>query len=262
MANVEASPNRDPIHVKGQPKKQPKKRRIFGLDVMRAVAVLIVVFGHYLDHGQLISPWIYYLKRAGLFGVEIFYVLSGFLIGGIIIAEIKAKRFEKFSDLRRFWIRRWMRTLPLYYLFFALYLRWEWRGPFLLADHLEYLVFLQNFAWKISDFFIVSWSLAVEEYFYLFFPLFLWLVLKRNPPVRALGISIGIFMVVPLMLRAFTAPYPEWYAFDYNIRMMIVKRLDAPMFGVAAVVIKEFFPDIWRAIRRWTPLSIACILCA
>jgi peptidoglycan/LPS O-acetylase OafA/YrhL len=251
MATAETASDRTPARP---------KERIFGLDVMRAAAVLLVVFGHFLDHGRQLSPWIYDLKRPGVFGVEIFFVLSGYLIGGIIIAAIKARRFDRFSDLGRFWIRRWLRTLPLYYLFFALYLRWEWTGPQRFGERVEYLAFLQNFAWTIPNFFIISWSLAVEEFFYLLFPFFLWLVLKRHPPRRALAISIGVFMIVPLALRALTAPYPGWDAFDFHLRMMVVKRLDAPMFGVAAVFIKEFFPEKWRAMARWTPLSAACLL--
>ncbi len=102
----------------------------------------------------------------GQHGVDLFFVLSGWLIGGLYWREMKA--FSGVGVLR-FWVRRWMRTLPPY--FAALLLSWlavsaaraepfDWR----------YLVFLQNYYERIP-FFLVSWSLCIEEHFYLAAPI-------------------------------------------------------------------------------------------
>lgn len=232
------------------PEKQDHKR-LFGLDLMRVAAVLLVVAGHLLEHAK-VAPWIFNFKRVGIFGVEIFFVLSGFLIGGILITEVKAQRFVRLTDLFSFWFRRWMRTLPLYYLFLILYSRYEWTGPTQINDHPEYLVFMQNLAWRIPNFYIISWSLAVEEFFYLTFPLLLWILLKLLKPTRAFVVSITGFMLVPLVIRWITTPYPDWDGFDFSLRMMTIKHLDAPMYGVAAVFVKEFLPSWWTLLRRWT----------
>src|ERR1035437_3385980 len=110
----------------------------------------------------------------GSIGVEIFFVLSGFLIGGILFREIdKGNSFVK--TLINFWIRRWFRILPLYYAVLLF--------KFIAIDHsigwniLYYFAFLQNNFYGIN-YFSVSWSLVVEEWFYLFAPLFLLFLCK------------------------------------------------------------------------------------
>jgi len=230
-------------------------QRVFGLDLMRAVAVLLVVFGHMLQHSHP-PDCLKYFGRLGVLGVEIFFVLSGFLIGGIIIDLIKKNRFETLRDLLGFWSRRWLRTLPLYYLFFFIYLSYDWTGPSRLRDHLEFLVFLQNFAWRGPDFFLLSWSLTIEEYFYLLFPLlFLFIHRRWRDPVRSMAATIGIFVIVPFLIKLFRAPYPDWDAFNFQLRMVTIARLDSLMYGVCAVFIKNFFPAVWMSIQRFTRQS-------
>jgi peptidoglycan/LPS O-acetylase OafA/YrhL len=85
-------------------------KRVFGLDLLRAAAILFVV----IDHGNLLLPDLP-RKIADLFvfdGVAIFFVLSGYLIGGILLDKLESG-FNQHS-LLDFWIRRWFRTLPNY----------------------------------------------------------------------------------------------------------------------------------------------------
>src|SRR5579883_268892 len=117
--------------------------RRFGLDVWRALAITLVLVGHasffFLPLTSKLDAW----YGLAFLGVELFFVLSGFLIGGILIAEFRDGTFR----LRQFWLRRWLRTLPNYFLFLALNIvlyramngAWPQFGLF--------LVFLQNFAW-------------------------------------------------------------------------------------------------------------------
>jgi peptidoglycan/LPS O-acetylase OafA/YrhL len=133
--------------------------RIWGLDLIRTVSILLVLVGHTIIakiHGNVL----------GGIGVEIFFVLSGFLIGQILIKDFKKELTPR--SVFHFWIRRWFRTLPLYFLFITV--------KFVFFDHslgsgiIVYYLFLQNNVIGI-DFFPVSWSLVIEEWFYLLIPI-------------------------------------------------------------------------------------------
>src|SRR5665213_4546792 len=88
--------------------------RVLGLDVARSGAIGLVVLAHYslaLRQWFNSDPLIYGL---GYFGVELFFALSGFLIGGIVIRSVLGRRDP--GAVPAFWLRRWMRTIPAYYL--------------------------------------------------------------------------------------------------------------------------------------------------
>ncbi len=221
---------------------------------MRTVAISLVVFGHMLQHSKP-PDWFAHLGRLGILGVEIFFVLSGFLIGGIIVELIKKEKFSTPQDIFSFWSRRWLRTLPLYYLFLFIYLRFDWTGATTLSKHMEFLVFLQNFYWRPPDFFLLSWSLTIEEYFYLLFPIVYFLLfcfLKK--PVKSLLGTMVVFLIFPLILKFARAPYPGWDEFNFNIRMVTLVRLDSLMYGVAAVFSKHYYPALWSAIKKFSLL--------
>ena len=94
------------------------ENRVFGLDLMRALAIIFVVIGHggwILDKANTHFPWIRFID-----GVELFFVLSGFLIGGILIKIFQNAKSIKLETIWSFWIRRWFRTLPNYYLVLVL----------------------------------------------------------------------------------------------------------------------------------------------
>jgi peptidoglycan/LPS O-acetylase OafA/YrhL len=123
--------------------------------------------------------WFGLLGHGGFYGVELFFVLSGFLIGRILI------RYD--SDLGNpgtvgvFYIRRWFRTLPLFWLFVVLNVLLEFQvkdHPISLGEVLEHGFFLRTFATYHPVFFPESWSLAIEEWFYLLFPAAIWLGLR------------------------------------------------------------------------------------
>src|ERR1700741_3248969 len=89
--------------------------RIFGLDILRTLAILLVVFSHALRFAP-VAPETHHLLELfmGYTGVELFFALSGFLIGGILLRENETAISAK--SIGKFWFRRWMRTLPAYYL--------------------------------------------------------------------------------------------------------------------------------------------------
>jgi peptidoglycan/LPS O-acetylase OafA/YrhL len=83
--------------------------RNFGLDLIRAISIWMVLLHHAGFNIEGLQP-----LTLGAVGVEVFFVLSGFLIGGILFREID-KGKSIFQTLKRFWTRRWLRILPLYY---------------------------------------------------------------------------------------------------------------------------------------------------
>lgn len=228
-------------------------QRVFGLDIVRAVAILLVVFGHMFNHSRL-PAWLSNTSRGGGLGVEIFFVLSGFLIGGILVRLLDQGRLAGPSDLLTFWSRRWLRTLPLYYVFFFVYLWYDWLGPTTVQRQAAYLVFLQNFAWRIPGFFAHSWSLAVEEWFYLIFPACVWVIGGRKPePKRALLLGIVAVFGASLVTRLGQPVYDNWSDFNDLVRSAVVPRLDSVMFGVLMAWIKRHQPGFWQGLRGATP---------
>jgi peptidoglycan/LPS O-acetylase OafA/YrhL len=157
------------------------ERRIPELDGIRGLAILSVIYWHYvaapgaLAEGHSLSGILYRIGMFGWSGVDLFFVLSGFLIGGILLDARSRPRY-----FQTFYVRRAFRILPLYVVLYAagavtLALRPSWEAivgrpmPFVV-----YAAFLQNFwlAHHSWDAYMgVTWSLAVEEQFYLFFPL-------------------------------------------------------------------------------------------
>lgn len=142
--------------------------RIFGLDALRAIAILWVLALHSLDffRGQP-APAIW---AFGWAGVDLFFVLSGFLIGG----QALAVQAHSAATIREFWLKRWFRTLPLYFLLLGVYVALKpLAGYPFNGSALPFFVFLQNF-FSPKDF-VQSWSLCIEEQFYLALPLVLWI---------------------------------------------------------------------------------------
>ena len=148
-----------------------RSSRILGLDILRSIAILCVIACHVVQTSapdSCIKTLV--VQSLAVYGVELFFVLSGFLIGSILIRDIH-ERGASMATLKNFWIRRWYRTLPNYYFYLLIsyFMLKPWRTG--ISMHPSYLLFLQNFAWPTPQFFVVAWSLSVEEWFYLIFPL-------------------------------------------------------------------------------------------
>lgn len=232
-------------------------KRVFGLDIMRAAAILIVVDAHatialkaYYDG----AFWHHLLPD----GVELFFVLSGFLIGGILIRSYeKAGRFDG-GLLLNFWTRRWFRTLPNYYLvltgLIVMALLRAWRSGLhpALPDKgtlIQYYLFLQNFTRYIPDFFPETWSLAIEEWSYITLPLVLWLLHSllpaQWPRQRVVLAAILTIILGTNAYRLLTALQYPISAGELGYRGIVTTRLDAISYGVLAAYAKQYFPSQW-----------------
>ena len=177
------------------------------LDGVRGIAILLVLFHHFtlFDPVTSIGAWMGFFALLGWSGVDVFFVLSGFLITGILIDARGSERY--FSS---FYARRVLRIFPLYYLIvfvsFVLLARFPWWhdllvGPGEIAQW-PYWTYLVNFAIaERGDFkhgvLDVAWSLAIEEQFYLLWPAVVWLL-----PVRWLGALCAAIVVVVPVLRS------------------------------------------------------------
>ena len=133
--------------------------RLFGLDLVRAIAIVCVMLAHFGGQSsQLLGFRLPTLVPMLGHGVELFFVLSGYLIGGLLLDIV-----ERSPD-RRSWfiflIRRWMRTIPLYVVWVIVLLAFSppWGSPVRYA--IRYLTFMQNVFRPMPDWFPVSWSLA------------------------------------------------------------------------------------------------------
>jgi len=176
--------------------------RILALDGLRGLAALSVVYWHYVPSIADAAPGslLAYLAKAGGLawsGVDLFFVLSGFFIGGILMRNRESPYLA-----RVFYFRRACRILPLFLVAFAFYLlvaaTWPAGASYerLVSSSIPewtYLPFIQNWCMAAADDFgspllAVTWSLAVEEQFYLIAPLAFWLLPRRWLPWALLGL--------------------------------------------------------------------------
>ena len=219
--------------------------RHFWLDACRALAISVVLLSHSRHFLTPAFESASALRAGGFLGVELFFVLSGFLIGRIVW-----EHFERAGGgggwLRSFWARRWLRTLPNYYLFLAVNAVLVACAivPGRVADLLPFVVFMQNFAWQHPPLFGEAWSLAVEEVFYLTFPLCLLSAARLVASRRAaLLVVVAVFLAFTLAAKAYAVFVldPPW---DEGIRKIVIFRLDALMLGVlGACVIDRRTPS-------------------
>jgi len=240
----------------------PEAARSPSLDAFRVVAITCVM----LAHGSLLGidsfPGLRYVTIIfGVIGVELFFVLSGFLIGRQLLNV-----GEGTQSIPNFWARRWLRTLPNYYLFlivnWALYV-YGLKRP---AGEFSLLVFSHNLVTPFNTaFFAESWSLAVEEWFYLIAPLpvfLLMLVFSKSRKFAVLGAMIAI--IITCTFARLGAAQIINSSIDSALRKIVVLRLDALAFGVLLAWLQRYRAPTLAALARgwWRVLGIVLLLAA
>jgi peptidoglycan/LPS O-acetylase OafA/YrhL len=229
--------------------------RIPELDGIRGIAISLVVIRHYVSNiAQTTpgSPFAYALATLSLTwtGVDLFFVLSGFLIGGILWDARQSQNY--FSA---FYMRRIYRIWPVLFAWLTIYIvatpisnSWVWAGVF---GHqiptLSYALFVQNIVMTSkktygSDWLAATWSLAVEEQFYLVLPL----VVFAISSARKLAVIVGASSIAAIVFRTWICLHGD---FSYGPYMLLPCRADALGCGVLiALAVRD--ASIWAWLER------------
>ena len=231
-------------------------RRNTGLDVVRATAIGLVLLAHW---GASIFWWFAIawprvLELAGYFGVELFFALSGFLIGRLLLDIIE--HGVTLQAWWRFMLRRWLRTVPSYWLCLVV-MAVLWPPDQQAVQHAlaSYGSFTQNLFWLMpaDNWFGASWSLTVEEWFYLLFSAALLggAAFTRRAP----WIVIAAFIIVPNVMR--WQPFVD-FGWAEDPRRVAFLRLDAIAYGVVVAILyrrgamkEPLFFGIGSAVLIW-----------
>ena len=214
------------------------------LDTLRAIAILSVFLCHVSSSFRQLHPdgdggW---LAAAGIggHGVDLFFVLSGWLLGCLLLNEKKA---TSKINIKRFWVRRWLRTLPAYYAILLLTLGQrilQGRGQ---VEDAFYFVFIQNYAFDSLPFFGISWSLCIEEQFYLLIAPLL-LILRRKEWIT---VALALLILIPMAGRWLVSDPKPW---------MTHLRIDGCAFGVLLANAFINHPRLWKWFAFLAPWGI------
>lgn len=230
-----------------------QRGRSTNLDVLRASAILMVLLFHGTQQSPIDAPWLRAITSYGQCGVDLFFVLSGWLIGGLYWRE----RVE-FGNVQiwRFWVRRWLRTIPPHLaalLVSYVAVRIARGEPF---DY-GYLLFLQNYYQNIP-FFQVSWSLCVEEHFYLIIPV-AFLFWRGLHDYRITVACLGVLLVAAPVLR-FIEYRGDEEGFGFALTATHL-RMDGLILGFLLSYIATKAPDQFKTIVSKAPfVLVGCIL--
>ena len=243
-------------------KTTPPANRSAPLDALRAVAVLLVLGRHFPEArpGETLPGWMELWLRGGWIGVDLFFVLSGFLVSGLLFRE-----YRRFGEIRygHFLARRACKIYPAFYFMFGAVLLFaaQMGRPFVgWPVVLSEIFFVQNYGPAL---FPHSWSLAVEEHFYLLLPLLLLAVRgKSDVPFARLP---WLFVAVAVLALAARIVTTQTLGFRLKTHLFPTHlRLDALLFGVLLSWATQFHPAalerVWARFRwpgAWRPL--ACI---
>jgi peptidoglycan/LPS O-acetylase OafA/YrhL len=222
--------------------------RLPGLDLLRACAIVLVLMSHYMGFVSH-APTFGALGNVGWAGVDLFFVLSGYLIGNGLLGPVA--RGESWS-LTTFFARRLLRTLPNYYVVLAIYLLFPHApiGGSEAAPLWQFLTFTQNFGLAYGQTFTHSWSLCIEEQFYVVLPLaVLALQRRRCPPWLAWCVLAGA-IALGVAARATAALRFGHEAFDAEVYYSTFCRFDELLPGVAIAMLKNFHPAAFARLQR------------
>lgn len=175
-----------------------------GLDILRAMSLLFVVLQHSFIFTDAFYPKFRVLWVINNSGVDMFFVISGFLIGGIIYKKYSINNSIIFKDVVTFYKRRWYKIVPMYFFTILICLLLSHYNIYYAKDFSwKFLVFLQNLT--KADFYFLphTYSLTIEEWFYVFFPLGLYFILKlkKKNSLNSFYYLIFIWIVVAITFR-------------------------------------------------------------
>jgi peptidoglycan/LPS O-acetylase OafA/YrhL len=218
--------------------------RVYYLDLLRALAIMLVFTGHTVSSfgaSAITGP-----LRFGGTGVDLFFLLSGWLIGSQLYKE-----HQKFGsiDIPRFWMRRWMRTMPAYFAVLLLTLTQLYITKDNVASPIPYFLFIQNYFTPLP-YFSISWSLAVEEQFYLVVAPLILVLSTLNKRFIELLVLVSI-LLSPSLFREL-----GWF----NSLAETHVRWDCCIMGIILAFIKNRFGKFWGILSN--NATAICVLAA
>jgi peptidoglycan/LPS O-acetylase OafA/YrhL len=220
-----------------------------GLDSLRALAITLVFAYHYMVFvsREATFGW---ASVVGWVGVDLFFVLSGYLIANQLLTGLAQGRPPALGS---FYARRALRTLPVFWLVLAAYMLWPTelggRAP---PPLWRFLTFTQNIQLPPGTAFSHAWSLCIEEQFYLVLPLVLWLGLRWRGRVRQGWALMGLLLVIGITARALmwsrygSEAGGQLAGYHPNLYYATLCRFDEFLPGVAVAMLKHFHPSQWQ----------------
>ncbi|MFI4958798.1 MAG: acyltransferase family protein [Lysobacterales bacterium] len=226
--------------------------RLPGLDLLRAIAIVWVMLFHSFIVGGL-GPDFTWLSRYGWAGVDIFFVLSGFLIGTQVLRPLQRGEPLSFSA---FYERRAWRILPAFAVVLALYVWFpalrEVPG---LQPWWQFATFTLNLLidYNQNQAFSHAWSLCTEEHFYLVFPLLAWWLTRQPSTSKFIGVCVAV-VVLGIALRTSmwlhdTALDPPRNWFLEDIYYPTWMRLDGLLMGIMLAALRVYRPQAWARLQ-------------
>ena len=226
--------------------------RLYGLDTLRALAIVLVFTNHY---ELFVAPGVFgFWGQIGWTGVDLFFALSGYLIGNQIFAALRS---EQGFSLPHFYARRFLRTLPNFYFVLALYYLWPaFRGDYALLPLWKFLTFTQNINLTPGTAFSHAWSLCVEEQFYVLLPAVALLIAACRKSLLWAWVAVAASFVAGMLVRAYLwdeyVQVPRggmgYYKYIYYASWC---RFDELVAGVALALLKNHHPAAWSRITAY-----------
>ncbi len=228
--------------------------RLPGLDTLRALAIVAVMFFHL---SWLLPECFHLVAKFGWMGVDLFFVLSGYLIGLQVLRPYT--RGER-PSLLEFYRRRIYRILPAYLVVLCLYFTFSgWREEQGVSPLWQFLTFTENLFidYSANQAFSHAWSLCVEEHFYLVLPLLvLWMM--RRPSFRRTAMMLEAVVLFGIAVRAYVLIHTlrplgtDNFSLAYieDIYYPTYTRLDGLLMGVTLALFQSFRPAWWAAVMQ------------
>jgi len=230
--------------------------RLQGLDTLRACAIVLVLMSHYMGFVSH-APTFGALGEIGWAGVDLFFVLSGYLIGNQLLGPVA--RGEAWSPTT-FAMRRLLRTLPNYYVVLAVYLLMPHSviAGKSAAPTWQMLTFTQNIGLAYGQTFSHSWSLCIEEQFYVVLPLAVLALARWGRSVHLAWCVLAGAIALGVTVRAVAMLRDGHDAFAAEVYYATLCRFGGLLPGVAIAMVKNFHPAAFaRLLRHGNALFLA-----